>query len=263
MKKYLKIYSSLLKINLSYLTAYRANFYNSLISSVIWGVFNITVIYLLTAKTATLGSWTRDEMLLLAAAYALFTSIFHMFFAKNFEEFYEIIDKGKLDTILLKPVNSQFMMTMKHIRYAHIIRFFLSLALMFYLLYVRMEYYPSAWQYAGFFVVLLLGVTVIYSIWFMVATIIIWNTRLSNVIELLYNTTSVSRYPQDIFRELSILLFFVVFPFTLVINAPVKLLVGRDYLEDLIWIIVLSIVFFYAAQRFWKYALKSYSSASS
>ena len=76
MKRYLKIYLSLLRINLIALFSYRANFINSTISSFIWGLFSVISILLLTSRTNSFFGWTRSEIIILAAVYSFLIGIF-------------------------------------------------------------------------------------------------------------------------------------------------------------------------------------------
>jgi ABC-type uncharacterized transport system permease subunit len=49
--------------------AYRANFINSVISSLGWGIFSVIFMLLLTNKTSSIYQWSRDEILLLTGFY--------------------------------------------------------------------------------------------------------------------------------------------------------------------------------------------------
>src|SRR3989344_7547774 len=109
MKRYFRIYKQLCIISLSELLAYRGNFLNSLISSLVWGAFSIVSILLLTAKTKSVFGWTREEIILLTCSYSMLIGIFHLVFSRNFEYFSRIMDLGQLDTFLLKPLDSQFL----------------------------------------------------------------------------------------------------------------------------------------------------------
>lgn len=104
MMRYLKIYSTLVRLNFSVLIAYRANFFNAMTASFVWSSFIIISMELLTTKTSNVFGWTRNDLLILAGVYNIIYSIFYFFFEEGFGEFPYRIHFGELDTILLKPV---------------------------------------------------------------------------------------------------------------------------------------------------------------
>src|SRR5436189_2395165 len=123
MKRYFTIYWMLIKINFSKMFAYRANTVNGLVSSMVWSSFVIFSIVLLSSKTSHIFGWTRDELLVLAGTYNIVYGIFYLFFSRNFEEFSTNIHFGKLDALLTKPIDSQFLMTCWYVGYPNLFRF--------------------------------------------------------------------------------------------------------------------------------------------
>src|SRR2546429_474338 len=108
MKYYLKIYFLFLQLSWSSLLAYRASFINGTIANSLWSLFHVIAIILLTSKTSTVYGWTRNDLILLAASSHLLLGIFYFFCSRNLREFPETINRGKLDGLLLKPIDSQF-----------------------------------------------------------------------------------------------------------------------------------------------------------
>lgn len=87
MKHYFNIYKQLLKLNLQVNLAYRVGFINNLIASIGWGLFQILMIYLLTAKVKSIYGWSREGLILLSAVFNIFVGIFHAVFSRNFGRF--------------------------------------------------------------------------------------------------------------------------------------------------------------------------------
>src|SRR6185312_3229309 len=98
------------------------NFINSTISSVGWGIISIISMYILTAKTSSIYGWNRNELLLLAGVYSVSIGIFHTIFSRNFDRFSKVIHLGDLDSILLKPIDSQFSLSFTLFNYMSITR---------------------------------------------------------------------------------------------------------------------------------------------
>lgn len=261
MKRYLRIYKKILQMNFSALLAYRANFVNSILSSMGWGIFSILSIILLTSRTSHIYDWSREEVLILAGAYSIFIGIFHMLFSRNFETIAYTIHLGRLDSMLVKPVDSQFLLSFLIINYTSAFRIILGLVFIVYMVVIN-NIQISFLNIVGFLLFMVIGLLLLYSLWFIVISLTIWYTRLTNLIDFLYTATGTARYPSEIFRELRNYLFFFLLPLTLVLNTPTKTLLGKVTLVDITELIIFSIVFFYLSRRFWKFALKFYTSAS-
>jgi len=262
MKYYFNVYKRLLKINFSELIAYRAGFINSIISSLGWGFFQMVWVYLLTAKIKSAYGWNRDELVILAASYILFMGIFHMFFSRNLDNLSRIINYGQLDGYLLKPIDSQLLLTCWQINYSQIIRLFIGSYFITSTL-IQMRYYPSVTNVIGFATLLIFGIILMYAIWFVVATLLIWNPQLSNLIDFLYNITGMSRYPPSMVKEFKsiVLLFFI--PLMLTVAVPVKAMINKVLLGDIVQLLIFSIFLLYISRQFWHFALRYYASASS
>jgi len=109
---------------------------------------------------------------------------------------------------------------------------------------------------------LFLSVIILYSLWLMIMTLTVWYTKLSNLVDFLYEAHNVAKYPQEIYHGLNFVTYLVIFPLTLVVVIPTKALLQKVLLGDLLWPVITAVVLFYVARNFWKFALRSYTSAS-
>lgn len=261
MKRYFRIYRALLKINLIAMFSYRANFINSTISSFTWGVFGIVTIVLITSRTESAFGWRREDLILLAATYSMVVGLFHLFFARNFERFARLIAGGKFDTVLLKPLDSQFSISFWEINYAALSRVTLGSLVIIYLIH-RLSYEPSIFNVIFFFFIIVFGVLVLYSLWLIGATFMIKVPQLTNIIELMYTINGFIRYPQEMYKKVSGLLFLIVFPIVFVAVTPMRVLMGNASYKDIGALIIICITLLILSRIFWRFGLRSYTSAS-
>lgn len=262
MKKYVLIYGQLLKLNVSNLIAYRSNFVNSILSSVAWGVFTIVSVVLLTLRVTSVYGWKREEIILMTGAYTVMIGIFHTIFSRNFERLSNIINLGQLDYILVKPIDAQFLLSFWFTNYTTLIRLPMGLAVIFYSLNV-MKVTPNLLTVCWFSFLILIGLILLYSIWYIVATLTIWFTRISNVVDLMYSVSSISRYPREMFKNMNEYIFIFLLPITYITITPVKYLLNKGSMVDVIVLFLLAFSFLFASRAFWKFALRFYTSASS
>lgn len=257
--KYFRIYKTFFKFNLSELSAYRGNLINSVFSSLLWGGFSIVLVILLTTRTKEVFGWSREEIFLLFGVYNIFTSTFHFLFSRSFEHFAEIIHLGKLDSVLIKPADSQFMMSFTYVNITSLLRVVLGVAFTAYVLNM-MHVVPSLFEI--FFTIVIMGfsIMVLYSIWYIAATCLIWWSNLSNLVGVMFQVNASFRYPQQMFSAVSPVLLYAVFPLTLVATVPTQFLIGNASLGNIFWLAFFAFTFLAISRVFWKFALRFYTS---
>lgn len=258
--RHFTIYKTILKLNFSYLIAYKSNMLNSILANSVWGIFSLLLIVILTSKTPSVFGWTRLELFLLFGIYNMFTSVFQFFFTRSFERFSEIINRGTLDSLLLKPVDSQFLMSFSYANFPVLLRVFLGGGFIAYVL-IQMHYLPTLLQFLFTLILMLSSIIVLYSIWYIVSTCLIWWSSLSNLVGLMYEINGTTRYPQEMYRSVSPILFYTVLPLTLVSTIPTQALIGKATFGNMFLLVFFAVFLFLASRIFWKYALKFYTSA--
>ncbi len=262
MKRYLKIYWTFLKLNFSVLLTYRAHFYTSLFTSSLWALFHVATVLLLTARTSSVFGWSRDELLVLTGTVGIFWGFFHIIFARNFDRFAYIVDYGQLDGLLLRPIDSQFYVSLRYINYPAFIRIVVGIIILIWVnSYHRLLF--SAGQFINFLLFFLVGYIMIYSLWYIITTIIIWQTRLTNINEFLYIISGFMRYPPEVVTSLRNPFAYLLVPFTVVVATPTKFLLQKKVFgSETLLLLILAVGFFALSRILWKFALRFYTSAS-
>jgi ABC-2 type transport system permease protein len=262
MRRYLSLYRTLLRFSFMNFTVYPANFINGSISTVGWGIFQIISIRLLTLRTESAFGWNRDELTLLAVMYTVIIGMFHFLFTRNFDRFSRIIDRGELDFMLLKPVDSQFLATCFMQGMPNLLRVSIGSAILIgYTLYAGIRITPLG--AFGLIVFSVFSLMMLYSLWLLYTTTLVWFPRLTNIIDFLYTINGMGRYPVEMVRELRNFVLFFLLPFSLTVATPLKVFLRSALDGDVLLLVVISLVLFAASRMFWKFALRHYTSASS
>ena len=259
--RYFRIYKAIFKINIAYILAYRANFINGIVSSLGWGAFQIIWITLLTNKTKTVFGWKQDELIFLAMGYIISLGIFHFLFSRNFDSFSRIIDKGEFDSHLLKPLDTQFLISTMILSYANIIRTIVGIGLIVWWSVIH-HYYIGLFEVVHFSLLIGVGVMMMYSIWFFFITSLIWYPNLNNMVDFLYTINGLARYPSEMLRMSGKLILYFFIPLSLVVATPIRVLLQKNLWPDELLLVGISVLLFYFSRKFWKHSLKYYTSAS-
>jgi ABC-2 type transport system permease protein len=135
---YWKVFLTFARNSLIRDMTFRANFIFQCISSVSWTAMNVGFYLIIFQFTKTIGEdtgWHRHEFFLFLATTWFINSIVQAFFMSNAEEFSELIRTGGLDFALLKPIDTQFLISFRRIEWSSLSNFVAGLFIAGYSLY--------------------------------------------------------------------------------------------------------------------------------
>lgn len=263
MKRLFRLYGSFLRFSFAQFFIYRANaLFGTLFQSSLWIFFNLFSMYLVTLKTGAVFGWTVGELILISCVYNFFIGVFGFFFVRGLNDFSELVNSGKLDLFLVKPIDSQLYVSVNSADIKALLRLIIAPIL----IVAISAIYSISIQPINilFFVVCIcLGAVLLYSCLFIINTCVIWATTMDNVSDLFYSLRSMGRYPRDTFTKFSHLFFVFISPFVMVISTPTRMLLGRGTVYDFFELLAVTVSAFVCARLFWKFALRHYTSASS
>ena len=261
-RKYYHLYLFQIHIALKRIFMFRANSLGMVLATSCWSILILSTVFLTTRNVKTVFGYTPQELLALGAIQVIFLGFFHSIFAKNMDELPEIINKGKLDSILLKPIDDQYGVSFALVYPATIVRVLIGVGTLAYLYSVGKLLIPSFMNIFLFVGLLMVSEFLIYSLWFLIATTLIWLPTMDNIIELLYNFNMISRYPYEFYREIGFTIALITFPFSIALTIPFKALTGKVTLGEVSILLLSAGIFLILSRWFWKWSLRHYTSAS-
>src|SRR5439155_18045151 len=113
MKRYLEIYWIMLRNSVIREMSFKANFVLWMFVEMLWFVGQIVFIEVLFLYVNEIGGWSKWEVVALIGTHQLIAQIFQAFFYVNVVNIPELVRTGKLDFMLLLPVDSQFAVSTK------------------------------------------------------------------------------------------------------------------------------------------------------
>src|SRR4029077_1441568 len=75
----------------------------------------LTFISVLYLHTETIGTWTKWQVVMLIGGGHFIQQIFQAFFLVNFTNLSELVRTGKLDFLLLLPINTRFIVSFRQV----------------------------------------------------------------------------------------------------------------------------------------------------
>ena len=210
---------------------FRTNFLIDTISSIGWVLINLGFYILIFEYTPMIGrgtGWGKYEFFLFLATTLLINSLVQGLFLSNAVEFSEQIRTGTLDFALLKPIDTQFLVSLGRIEWSAIGPFICGIALGVYAL-GKVAYMPGPLGWGLYVFYVLCGTAIYYSLTIAMASTSIWLGRNRTLLDFWFYITNFSRYPMEIYQgrygvPLRHFFTFLV-PVLVAVNVPARLLV--------------------------------------
>jgi ABC-2 type transport system permease protein len=269
---YFRVFATFARNSLVRDMTFRANFLIDSVTSMAWMFLNLAFYLLVFRFTNSIGEntgWQEYQFFIFFATSLLINSLVQSFFMTNVDELTDLIRTGGLDFILLKPIDAQFLVSLRRVEWSSLSNFFLGLVLLGYAL-LRLAYVPSPIQVVLYVVYLACGVAIYYSLMVALASATVWMGRNLTLYDFWFYITTFSRYPMEIYegpigRPLRRFFTFII-PVLVVVNVPARMLVWplqAKYSPLAAFTLFATAASLAASRWLFQLALASYRSASS
>ena len=240
---------------------YRFDFLISAVTSLISYGAGLLVLHVMFTYAQSLGGWTFHQALALYGIYLLLEEFATGFLTYNIGEMPELIRRGDLDFILLKPANSQLQVSIRHFRIVGLPAYLLALGILGYAMVEMGSLTPLNVLLLMAF--LICALAIIYAIWAMLHTLAFWLVRIENISQVFFAVFKVARFPIGAFPGPMQIIFTVVIPIAFMTTVPASAASGILDWRLEIAAPVIAAVGLWLSHRFWQFALRHYTSASS
>ena len=262
-RSYAGIYGAMWRNSVVREMSFKTNFLLWIVVEGLWFAMQLVFINVLYLHTDSIGTWTKWQVVMLMGGSHFIQQIFQAFFVSNLTELSEKIRTGKLDFMLLLPVNTRFLVSLRQVDLGGFVNAGSALAVMIYAAY-RLNHVPGLMQILGFLALVVVGILVHLSLMTMLACISFWTVRAQNIVWGYYNLFNIARLPDEAFRGVFKAVFTFVLPMLLVSNVPVKVLINKITSPfECLPLVLIGFALLLFSELFWRFALTRYTSASS
>ena len=262
LRKYFKVYKKFLHTSLASELEYKTNILIDLITAILSLIGSIFLLTIFFQNNGFIGGWEFKQALIIQGIYTILNGITNTWFNPNLTEIVKHIREGTLDFVLLKPIDSQFYISLKKITPSGFLEITLGFCLLAYCIRINQIDFNLSFLTLCF-ITIICSICILYSIWFFISTTTIWFVKTWNATEVLRSFLYIGRFPLNSF-SFSLRIFFSVFiPIAFITTIPSEVFLGISTLWKVLLEIIVAMIFFKTSRKFWLFALKSYSSASS
>lgn len=261
--RYLKIWLKMASFSMQTETEYRGSFILEIIVEVGFFLVTLAKISVIYSNTPSIVGWTKYQTLTLMGMYMVFSELLlGLAFIHNLRDLPRKISQGSLDLILTKPIDSQYVVSLWQPYFAMVPSLFAGLIVALYGIFAA-RIFPNLWQIGIFLIAFVGGLVIAYSFGMIVSTLSIWLINATPLPHLAQHLIFISGKPSGVFAGIWRIIFLVAVPVILMISLPTEILIGKTSPIWVLYIWLIAIVFLTISRKFWRFALRHYSSASS
>lgn len=264
LSRYFSIYAMLWRNSVVREMGYKTNFILWIFVELLWFVLQISFFSVIYMHTDRIADWTKWQVVMLIGGAHFIQQTFQAFFLVNCTQLSEMIRTGKMDFMLLLPVNTRFLVSLRQVDLGAFVNAACAAAVMFYA-GKQLTLSPTVSQITGFLLLCVASVLIHYSLMFLLATVSFWTVRAQGIIWGYYNLFNIARLPESAFQPgLFKIVFKFALPMLLVANVPVKLLTNKlSSPWEMLLLVVMSLGCLAISELAWRFSIKRYTSASS
>jgi ABC-2 type transport system permease protein len=223
---------------------------------------SVFVLGLLAGPQRQIGGWSWEGALLVLGIYTVLDGVSSCLLQPNLSRIVNHVQNGTLDFVLLKPIDSQFWLSTRSFSPWGLPGLLAGMALM---VWAGMHH---SGRIEGANVILtaallLASMLILYSLWFLLASLSIWFVKIWNATEVLRYVLVAGRYPVQAYPPGLRILFTFVLPVAFLTTVPAQALLGEASWAWSLGSLAVAGLCLVGTRLFWQFALRHYTSASS
>lgn len=260
--RYAGIYGALWKTSVTREMSFKGNFILWILVELLWFGLQLSFVSVVFSQTSSIGTWSAWQVVLLTGASNFIQQIYQAFFLVNCTNLSELVRTGKMDFLLLLPVNTRFVVSTRQVDISSFANAAFAACVMAFAAH-KLHLHPSIAEFFGFGALCVVGLLLHYSLMFMLASVSFWTVRAQGIVWGYYNLFNIARMPDEAFHGAFKAVFTFALPVLLVSNVPVRVLSDRLSSPYACPVLLgLGLIWAGISHWFWKLSLRHYTSAS-
>ncbi|MCL2020388.1 MAG: ABC-2 family transporter protein [Oscillospiraceae bacterium] len=260
-RKHLRVYGMFAKTSLMQQLEYRANFIIGIITECAWLCTKLLYAFIVHRTGVEIGGLSPDQITLFVGTFILLTALYTGIFMNNLGSIPWRVRRGDLDLMLVKPISTQFHLTMREVEFATPIPNIIGGVITVAVSWSRIGLEAGFVNIVAYILLILLGITLAYSFFLVPCLLTFWTVKVRALVEIVYNCWDFNSMPMQIYGKWIQRLGVFLFPVFVIANFPVMALFNSLSPFYLIWGLIAPIGLFIIVSKMFNSAIKKYSSA--
>lgn len=238
------------------------NIVGKIATDIIWYAAQLSIFEVLFRQTQNISGWTLETMRVFMGVLFVVDSIWMLIFQENMDRLSEKARLGELDLLLAKPVNSQFMLSFQKFSTPYVINFFITLSYLIWT-FAKLPAGFHAWQLGFLIISIPCALATCYGLRFFFSASALIFQRAENINYVWWQFYRLGMRPDAIYPPWLRYMVLSLIPVGFIASVPTRLILEPPSIGLIAGSVFVAAASIYASTRFWRYALRFYSSASS
>lgn len=241
--------------------AHKINFIMRFLSDSIYFVIYYIFYTVIFSYVPNINGWGKYEVLLLMGTFHIIISLFLGVFFPNLIQIPALVKSGQLDSYIVKPVNSQLLVSTRSIDGGSLMNVALGIAIICNSV-IQLQLSLTLKVILLFLFYIMVGTLIMYSVLFIMLSTIFWLQDSSWSIGFFMTFNSFADKPVSIYKGLVYRFLVFIFPIGLVANIPASILLNNTDTNLQAWILIAAVTLLYLSKKIWKKGITLYEGAS-
>ena len=263
MRRYARLLLVQLRASVLLALQYRLDFFVEIGLAIFWIGTALTPLYVLFTVRDGVRGWTASEMLVVVGFFTMHKGVLASVIQPSLTQAVEHIRKGTLDFLLLKPVDSQFMLSTSKRELAHLTDVLAGVGIILWAVSRLPQGGPSGQDLLFACLLFVCGLAILYALWIMVVSLAFKVVKIDNMSHLFVSLFEAARWPSSVFRGALSLLFTFVIPLALMTTYPALAVLGRARMSHFLTASAVALALLVVSRWVWLRSVRSYTGASS
>lgn len=240
---------------------YRLQWMADALLALAWVLIGIIPLKVAMQHASLVSGWTLGQALIVLGVFTMLKGVIDAAIHPSLLSLVEDVRTGRFDFILLKPVDAQWLTSMKRVQVFKLVDVLYGAGLVVYAVQQERLSVSAANFLLG---ALTFGCSVLcaYAIWTMAASLAFWFVRVENLTYVLQSFIDFGRWPVDVFQGFWRWLFVWVVPLGIMTTMPARALAGSLEPAAAIRSALVAALLLLISRTVWRRALAAYTSAS-
>lgn len=258
--RYLRLLGVQFRASLLLSMQYRADFLLDGFVEAFWMMTAIIPLIVVYRLRATIAGWSFGEALMVMGWFTFLEGVLEGAINPSLVSVVEHIRKGTLDFVLMKPADSQFLVSTARFQPWRAVNVFTAVGLFIWGFRI-LGRAPACIDVAAATAMMVLAVSVLYSLWILTVSTAFYVVRIDNLTHLFSAIFDAARWPIHVFHGLVRLVFTFVIPLALMTTLPAEALLGTLSMHSMVAAVAGTAAALFVSRSVWNLSIVRYTSA--
>lgn len=263
LKKYITLYLLFIKNCLIVQMEYRANFFISICIECAFLFIKILYVIVIFKANVNINGLSPYAILMFIGSYTIMTGIMDAIYFPNLSKIPNYMRNGDLDMLIIKPVSAQFIVTLRHIDFGLAIPNIVGGVIMVVVAWSKIDVAFNFINIFGFIAFSIIGVLTAYPVLLFPFILSFWIVKTQAIQDITWALWDFNNMPMMIYGKWLQRVGVFAIPIFVITNFAPMFVMNMLSGKYIIWAIIVPFLFIFLVRKFWNFAMKNYSSASS